>query len=85
MPQNWWKRSRCLHSIEQAKRESKEPKDTVDASGKALIEVKEALTSPVDLINKARLFDERQEKEDKLNGGHIIWYLNDQAQKMEKT
>lgn len=34
---------------------------------------------PVDLINKVRLFKERLEKEDKLNRGYMIRYLNDQA------
>lgn len=76
---------RVRTDIRKAERESKEAKDRVDASGKALIEVKEALTLWVDLINKARLFDEKLEKKDKLNRRHIIRYLNDQAQKMERT
>lgn len=36
-------------------------------------------------MNKARLFEEQVEKEEKLNRGHIIRYLSNQARKMEKT
>lgn len=48
---------RLRTDIWKAERESKEAKDKADASKKALIKVKEALTLLVDLINKARLFD----------------------------
>lgn len=37
------------------------------------------------MVNRARLFDERFEREEKLNRGHIIRYLNDQVRKIEKT
>lgn len=51
----------------------------------ALREVKETVSLPLDVLNKARLFEEQLEKEEKLSRGHIIRYLGDQARKMERT
>lgn len=42
------------------------------------------LLIPIDVVNRARLFDMCLEREDRLNRGHIIWYVNDQVWKMEK-
>lgn len=65
--------------------EVQEAKDWAVISGEALTEIKEALFLPMDIVNKARLFDEQLKKEEKLNGVLIICYLSDQVWKMEKT
>lgn len=77
--------ARLWTDVWMAERELQEAKDRTVASGRALVEVKDALTLPIDVVNRARLFDERLEREDKLNQRHIIGYLNNHTRKMEKT
>ncbi len=55
------------------------------ASARAIAEVREILTLPMDMVNKARLFDEKLEKEDHLSKSRIIRFLVDQAHKMEEA
>lgn len=63
--------------IRKTEKELEEAKNRVMASKQALHEVKDNLALPLDVINKARLFEERLEKEEKLSRGHIIRYLGD--------
>ena len=47
--------------------------------------MKEALAIPVDVFNKAHLFEARLERDDQLSRGPIIRFLTDQNRKIEKT
>lgn len=76
---------RLWMDVWKAESHANDARNRVDASRRTLIEVKDALTLPVDVVNKARLFNERLEREDKVSRGYIIRYLNDEARKMEKT
>ena len=55
------------------------------ASPKAIVNVREALALPVDVVNKARLFEERLGQEERLSWNKIIRFLVDQASSMEQT
>ena len=51
----------------------------------ALSKVRTALSFPVDMVNRALLFTEDLEWDEKLNCGQIIRFLLDHGRKMEKT
>jgi hypothetical protein len=55
------------------------------ASAKAIVSVREALALPADVVNKARLFEERLGREERLSRNKIIRFLVDQASSMEQT
>ena len=55
------------------------------ASAKAIVNVREALALPADVVNKARLFEERLGREERLSRNKIIRFLVDQASSMEQT
>lgn len=57
--------------------ELEDAKDQAAASRSAFREVKETLSLSVDVFNKAHLFKEEVEKEEKLRRRHIIRYLSD--------
>ena len=54
------------------------------ASARAIVEVREALAIPADVVNKARLFEDRLSKEEHLSRNKIIRFLVDQATSMER-
>ena len=54
-------------------------------SAKAIVSVREALALPADVVNKARLFEERLGREERLSRNKIIRFLVDQASSMERT
>ena len=62
-----------------------EAQEKANASGKAMEEVRTALSFPVDTVNRALLFTETLERDEKLNRGQIIRFLLDHGRKMEKT
>lgn len=76
---------RLRSDVQKVECELQEAKDRAVISREALMEIKEALSLLIDVVNKAKLFNEQMEKQEKLNRGHIIRYLSDQARKMEKT
>jgi hypothetical protein len=59
--------------------------EKANASGLALAEVQTALSFPADTVNRALLFTENLERDEKLNRGQIIRFLLDHSKKMEKT
>lgn len=73
---------RLQSHIRKTENELQESKDWAVVSGEALREIKAALSLPVDVVNKARLFDEQLEKEERLSQGHIIRFFGDQARKI---
>ena len=72
-------------ALEKAGKDKKEAEVRANASAQALAGVKEALAIPVDVFNKAHLFEARLERDDQLSRGPIIRFLTDQSRKMEKT
>lgn len=50
-----------------------------------LEEVREALTFPVDTVNRSLFFDELLDKQGKVNRSHVIRFLLDHGRKMERT
>ena len=55
------------------------------ASARAVTFVREALALPADVVNKARLFEDRVNQEEPLSRNKIIRFLVDQASSMEQT
>ena len=56
-----------------------------DASARLLVEVRAALSFPVDTVNRSLLYTESLEKQEKLTRGQIIRFLLDHSRKMETT
>ena len=71
--------------IRKAEQAKKEAEDRATESAKALAGVRQFLVHPIDVVNKARLFDAKLDKEEKLSRANVIRFLNDQARKMERT
>jgi hypothetical protein len=79
------KREQLQKQIRNQENQIREAKARALALARAIAEVKETLTLVVDVVNKARLFHEKLEKEDHLFKSRIIRFLVDQAHKMESV
>jgi hypothetical protein len=55
------------------------------ASAPVFEEVKEAFSLPVEVVNKARLFDAKLDREDHMSKSRIIRFLVDQSRRMESA
>ena len=66
------------------KERTREATGRAAASAKAIVNVREALALPADVVNKARLFEERLGREERLSLNKIIRFLVDQASSMEQ-
>ena len=72
-------------ALRTAHRSEEEAQAKANTSGRAMVEVCEALSFPVDTVNRALLFTENLERDEKLNRGQIIRFLMDHSRRMEKT
>ena len=72
-------------ALEEAHRTTREAQERAKASRRALTEVCTALGFPVDIVNRAFLYTENLERDEKLNRAQIIRFLLNHNRKMEKT
>lgn len=76
---------RLRTEVRKTEKQREEEKERVVASRRTLREIKENLAIPIHIVNKARLFEDWLEKEEKLSHEHIIRYLGVHARKMDQT
>ena len=74
-----------LDQLEESKAQAREADKRATASARAIVSVREALALPADVVNKARLFEDRLSREDPLSRNKIIRFLVDEAATMEQT
>ena len=76
---------RLRKNLRKAEEEAAGVRTQVEANRRALLEIREALTIPVDVVNKAKLYEEQLEAGEPLTRANVIRFLLDQGRKMEKT
>jgi cell division septum initiation protein DivIVA len=76
---------RLRNEIQNQEEQIRNANARAQASAHAITEVRGAPSIPADVVNKARFFDARLEKEDHLSKSRIIRFLVEQAHRMEET
>lgn len=80
-----WEKVALQDQLKVEEEQTREATEQAIASAMAIINVREALALPADVVNKARLLEERLSREEHLSRNKIIWFFVYQATSMEQT